>query len=66
MNSTKVQNPRPKDVAALCACSKKLIIGLGHATSAVVVSIELERRRFSENAAYIRALEPLKPLVSLV
>ena len=29
-------------------------------------SIELGRRRLSNNAAYIRALEPLKPLVSLV
>ena len=33
--------------------------------SAVAASGELGRRRFSENAAYIRALEPLKPLVSL-
>ena len=29
-------------------------------------SIELERRRLSKNAAFIRPLEPLKPLVSLV
>ena len=29
-------------------------------------SIELGRRCLSKNAAYIRALEPLKPLVSLV
>ena len=28
-------------------------------------SIELGRRHLSKNAAYIRALEPLKPLVSL-
>ena len=29
-------------------------------------SIELGRLRLGKNAAYIRALEPLKPLVSLV
>ena len=29
-------------------------------------SVELGRRRLSKNAAYIPALEPLKPLVSLV
>ena len=29
-------------------------------------SIELRRRRLGKNAAYICALEPLKPLVSLV
>ena len=29
-------------------------------------SMELGRRRLSKNPAYIRALEPLKPLVSLV
>ena len=29
-------------------------------------TVELEHRRFSKNAAYIFALEPLKPLVSLV
>ena len=29
-------------------------------------SIELLRRRLSKNVAYIGALEPLKPLVSLV
>ena len=29
-------------------------------------SIELGHRRLSKNAAYIRAIEPLKPLVLLV
>ena len=52
------------DMDALCACSTKLIIGRGPAT--VVGSGRAGRRRLSKNAAYIRALEPLKPLVSLV
>ena len=32
----------------------------------VAVFLDLGRRRLSKIAAYIRALEPLKPLVSLV
>ena len=39
---------------------------LGWFMQPMAVYKELERRRFSENAAHIRALEPLKPLVSLV
>ena len=39
---------------------------LGWVVQPMAVSRELERRHFSENVAYIRALEPLRPLVSLV
>ena len=48
-------------VDALCARSKKL----GSCNPRLGVA-ELERRRFSKNAAYISALEQLRPLVSLV
>ena len=45
----------------------KIIIGRGPVTWPRQFSIELGRRRLSKNAAYyICALEPLKPLVSLV
>ena len=54
------------DKDALCACSTKLIIGRGLAKAVEVLHRERGRCRLSKNAAYIRAPEPLKPLVSLV
>ena len=44
----------------------KIIIGRGPVTWPWQFSIELGRRRLSKNAACIRVLGPLKPLVSLL